>query len=55
VEAEVLTTRPSRSKPDRGTAVIAYAVRNQDANVVMTYKITHLLKRAGQPAGTYTV
>ena len=45
VEAEVLETRESRSKPDRGTAVIAYAVVNQEAVPVMTYRVTHLFRR----------
>jgi len=46
VEAEVLEVRPSRSKPDRGTVVIAYAVENQDRRVVMTYRVSHLIARA---------
>jgi len=45
VEAEVLETKASRSKPDRGTAVIAYAVVNQKGDEVMTYRVTHLLRR----------
>lgn len=45
VRGEVLEARPSRSKPDRGSAVIAYAVLNQHHETVMTYKATHLLLR----------
>jgi len=49
VEAEVRELRPSRTKPDRGVAVIAYTVRNQHADAVMTYRVTHLLRR--RPTG----
>lgn len=45
VRAEVLELRPSRSRPDRGTAVIGYAVRNQRGETVMTFKATHILRR----------
>lgn len=43
VRGEVLEARPSRSKPDRGSAVIAYTVTNQHGEIVMGYKATHLL------------
>ena len=36
-EAEILTLRPSASKPDRGTARVGYTVRNQDGDIVMTF------------------
>ncbi|MFP4361028.1 MAG: MaoC family dehydratase [Alphaproteobacteria bacterium] len=49
VEAEVLATKASRSKPDRGTAVIAYAVVNGRGDTVMTYRVTHLLRRRAEP------
>jgi acyl dehydratase len=45
VEAEVTEIRPSRSKPDRGLAVIAYEVANQEGEAVMTYRAMHLLRR----------
>lgn len=45
VEAEVTAVQPSRSKPDQGTAVIAYTVVNQRGDRVMTYRATHLLRR----------
>ena len=45
VRGEVLETRASASKPDRGSAVIAYAVLNQKAETVMTYRLIHLLLR----------
>lgn len=43
--AEVLEVRPSRSKPDRGTLVMAYAVLNQQGETVMTWKVTHIFAR----------
>ncbi len=46
VEAEVLEVRPSKSRPDRGTARIAYAVSNQHGETVMTFIIRHILRRA---------
>ncbi len=46
VEAEVLEVRPSKSRPDRGTARIAYAVGNQHGETVMTFTVTHILRRA---------
>ena len=45
VAGEVVEVRPSRSKPDRGLVVIAYTVHNQDAEVVMTFRAMHLLRR----------
>lgn len=50
VRAEVLEQRPSRSRPDRGIAVLGYTVRNQRGEAVMTFKITHLLKARPAPA-----
>jgi acyl dehydratase len=49
VEGEVLETRSSRSRPDRGSAIIAYVVLNQRDEPVMTWKVTHLLRRAPDP------
>ncbi len=46
VEGEVLEVRPSASRPDRGTARIAYTVVNQHGEAVMTFTVTHILKRA---------
>lgn len=45
VRAEVLTSTPSRSRPDRGRAVIAYEVLDQGDETVMTYQCTHILAR----------
>ena len=42
---EVLSVVPSRSRPDRGRAEIAYEILNQDGEAVMTYRITHILRR----------
>ena len=42
---EVLETRPSRSKQDRGSAIIAYETLNQRDEVVMDWRCTHLLRR----------
>ncbi|CAL92733.1 MaoC family dehydratase [Azoarcus olearius] len=44
-EVEVLETRPSSSKPDRGIARLRYAALNQRGETVMTFVIAHLLRR----------
>ncbi|MCX8100410.1 MAG: MaoC family dehydratase [Geminicoccaceae bacterium] len=49
VRAEVLEVRPSRSKPDRGTAVIAYTVVNQREEPVMRFRCIHILARRPEP------
>jgi acyl dehydratase len=47
LELEIVETRPSRSKPDRGTARIRYATRNQKDEIVFTQIATVLVpKRA---------
>ena len=43
--ATVAETRPSRSKPDRGHVRIAYEVRNQRDEPVLSYEIVHILLR----------
>ncbi|RKF16282.1 MaoC family dehydratase [Roseovarius spongiae] len=43
----VASVTPSRSRPDRGRSDIDYEVINQDDVVVMTYRATHILRRAG--------
>ena len=43
--ATVAGTRPSRSKPDRGHVRIAYEVRNQRDEPVLSYEIVHILLR----------
>jgi acyl dehydratase len=51
---DVVESRPT-SKPDRGLAILAYTVRNQHDEVVMTFRSSFLLKRlvpAAVDAGT---
>jgi acyl dehydratase len=45
VEAEVIEAVPSRSKPDRGLARIAYRYINQRDEDVLTFRAMHLLRR----------
>lgn len=49
VEGEVVETRPSSSKPDRGIARISYRYLNQQGEVVLTYTAMHLLRRHPGP------
>ena len=48
-EAEVKEKRPSASKPDRGTLVVAFSVKNQIDEAVMTYVTTIILLRRDGP------
>ena len=43
--ATVAETRASRSKPDRGYLRMAYDVRNQRDEPVLSYEIVHILMR----------
>ncbi|MGO1118397.1 MaoC family dehydratase [Rhodovibrionaceae bacterium A322] len=45
VVVEVLELRASRSKPDRGIAVLAYETRTQSGDAVLTYRCTHIFRR----------
>lgn len=45
VELTVEELRPSRSKPDRGIVLMAYAVKNQREETVMTLKALQLTRR----------
>lgn len=45
VEAEVMEVRPSRSKDDRGTVIMAYCVKNQSGEPVMTFQAIHIFAR----------
>ena len=45
VEMEVVGSRPSQSKPDRGIMRGAYRYLNQKGEAVLTYTAMHLLKR----------
>ena len=42
-EAEIKDKRPSRSRPDRGTLRMAYTVKNQEEQPVMTFVCSHIL------------
>ena len=44
-EAEVRSKRDSRSRPDRGTLVMAYEIKNQTGEVVMTFTAIHILRK----------
>ena len=44
-ELEVIEKTPSRSKPDRGILRVAYRIRNQRQEEVLTFLSMHLLKR----------
>ena len=43
--AEVQSTRPSRSKPDRGYAEVGFTIKNQHGEAVMTFRTTMILLR----------
>lgn len=45
VKVEVLATRPSRSKPDRGTVTFGHTVINQDGITVMTFDTMVIIRR----------
>ena len=44
-EAQVKDKRPSKSKPDRGTLRMAYTIKNQENQPVMTFVCNHILSR----------
>ena len=44
--AEVVSSKPSNSRPDRGFTVIRYEVLRQDGVRVMSYTATHILRRS---------
>jgi acyl dehydratase len=46
-EIEIVEKTPSRSKPDRGIVRIAYRIRNQKDEDVLTFLSMHLLQRRG--------
>jgi acyl dehydratase len=45
VDLEVLEKKPSSSKPDRGILRIAYRIKNQRQEAVLTFLSMHLLSR----------
>ena len=50
-EAEVVSKRDSRSRPDRGTLHMAYEIKNQSGEVVMTFTAIHILSKRPEAAG----
>jgi acyl dehydratase len=44
-EAEVLDVRPSASKPDRGVVIVAYRIKNQHGQVIMSCRGVQLVRR----------
>lgn len=46
VEIEILEKRETRN-PDRGVIVAKHAVKNQQGNLVMHYKVARLIRRKG--------
>lgn len=48
VEAEVLETVASRSKPGQGTVRIGFTTVNQRGETVMRHTIAHLVRRRGE-------
>ena len=44
-EAEVVSKRESRSRADRGTLLMAYAIKNQSGEAVMTFTAIHILRK----------
>lgn len=51
LEIEIVEVRPSQSKPDRGTARLRYATRNQKDEVVFSQTATVLVLKRGVEAG----
>jgi acyl dehydratase len=44
-EAEVISSTPSQSRPDRGRTEIQYRIYNQNGEEVAKYRATHILRR----------
>jgi acyl dehydratase len=47
-EVEVVSARPSRSKPDRGMLVMAFEIRNQRDENVLTVRTMQLTRRRSE-------
>ncbi|HEX9583426.1 MAG TPA: MaoC family dehydratase [Gammaproteobacteria bacterium] len=45
MESEVVEAKPSSSKPDRGIVKMDYQAINQRGEIVMTFRVIHLLRR----------
>lgn len=50
-EIAVRETRPSKSKPDRGTVVFDYRIENQRGEAVMTFRTIKILRRRPSEEG----
>lgn len=44
-EVVVREKRPSESKPDRGVLMMAYELKNQDGEPVLSFSLIHLVRR----------
>lgn len=42
---EVVENRPSASRPERGTVVVRYDLRNQKEELLLTMKLIHIVRR----------
>lgn len=49
VEIEIVELYPSRSRPDRGTAIMRNTTRNQNGEAVQTFTVKVPLPRRGAP------
>ena len=47
VESEVISVTPSRSKPDRGMAVVRSETRNQKGDVLQVFTVNVIVNRKG--------
>lgn len=45
MESEVIESKPSSSRPDRGIVKMDYRAVNQRGETVMTFRVIHLLRR----------
>lgn len=50
VEAEVLEVRPSRSRPDRGTAIVRIETKDREGELAQIFTVTMIVPRR-PPAG----
>jgi acyl dehydratase len=51
VEAEVLEVRPSRSRPDRGTAVVRIETKDREGEIAQLFTVTMIVPRRPAPEG----
>ncbi len=50
--AEIIATRPSKSKPDRGTVTITHSAVNQHRKTVFSADCIHMVRRRPAPEGS---